>query len=739
MPYRRSRLQDYYEQLLGDKPSNDERDQDEEESSAEPEQDLIFPWLVPQPQPEPEVISVTPMINLVPNKPQALESPNIADPSPSESIGQASSSDSGMEGSAVYSQKQVLPDFGEDEPIRFDSLASAVGPDVYGNTPLTPGQAMDVDYLLSFVTDTLAREVLITLKRDGIPPRSQRNDFMSQYAEWGWDETSDALALEMIDIVEQSEMDEQLAHADRPEPIIRQEEHYIILSVDGGLKVHEDVEGILRGDAASSVLPVIPDDFSILVLDQYPLHPYAVKIYVARNEFWIDLRDDAVELEFERIDEVPQLYKPLRAQVSGQEYDNTSLDFMSALTKALESQPIGVIHISGTLKIYRDQNLDELGSTIDHVDHEFGVYKFSKDNQHAVLIDYVGQKIWIDTSDAKTEFTSVAHGEHGYTSIHSPEEIVANGNQSGDEILPIIPDEKAHSGSLDIEGDVARWDELEKFVNTDLAELQRRAVENPEIIRENMALLEHIFGYNVKFSDDDFFIGEGKNEEKRSAITQVFNIASSHYHVTNTFGIENMRTTATDTIYHLGADTITKTKYHGLVPLAPGSKNAFIGSKMTIGGITHETFHEIDRRNEGRFSVPNYEKPEGGLEWYLKNKVGRLEDDDVLGFNFGMMVQTGYADIHLNEDSRASDEEVNQEIFPDVAAAVVFGLQNKDFFSKAFEVDKENRIGFADYNNYVKSLICGIHQYFEHIASGVTEPEQLTYDEGACEQFWSEQ
>ena len=322
--------------------------------------------------------------------------------------------------------------------------------DVYGNMPLTPGQAMDVDYLLSFVTDTLAREVLISLKRDGIPPRSQRNDFMSPYAEWNWDETSDALALEMIDIVEQSEMDEQLAHADRPEPIIRQEEHYIILSVDGGLKVHEDVEGILRGDAASSVLPVIPDDFSILVLDQYPLHPYAVKIYVARNEFWIDLRDDAVELEFERIDEVPQLYKPLRAQVSGQEYDNTSLDFMSALTKALESQPIGVIHISGTLKIYRDQNLDELGSTIDHVDHEFGVYKFSKDNQHAVLIDYVGQKIWIDTSDAKTEFTSVAHGEHGYTSEQEEEGVVSTETKSEYHRQSIAPGEDAKTENVEI-------------------------------------------------------------------------------------------------------------------------------------------------------------------------------------------------------------------------------------------------------------------------------------------------
>ena len=81
----------------------------------------------------------------------------------------------------------------------------------------------------------------------------------------------------------------------------------------------------------------------------------------------------------------------------------------------------------------------------------------------------------------------------------------------------------------------------------------------------------------------------------------------------------------------------------------------------------------------------------------------------------------------------------NREIFPDVAAAVVFGLHEEDFFSKAFVSDPDNRIGFASYGNSVKSLICGIHQYFEHIVNGVTEPEQLTYDEGACIQFWSEQ
>ena len=73
---------------------------------------------------------------------------------------------------------------------------------------------MDVEYLLSFVTDTLARDVLITMKRDGIPPRSQRNEFMSPHAEWGWDAASDAIAWATLAKIANSEWDETLAYAD---------------------------------------------------------------------------------------------------------------------------------------------------------------------------------------------------------------------------------------------------------------------------------------------------------------------------------------------------------------------------------------------------------------------------------------------------------------------------------------------------------------------------------------------
>ena len=492
------------------------------------------------------------------------------------------------------------------------------------------------------------------------------------------------------------------AYLDDPaEYVFLQKEQFVELRVNGDLRLYENEEAVLRGDV-SAVRTQSAESWGYMVQDQSSSHPYAVEIVSPGGmRYWIDIRGPGAELEFRRVGVASSVYASNPAQVSGQDYDNTSLDFLNALTDALNPQPIGMIKVSGTLRIYTDEefyrNVDTPLWILSDVDPlvPFSVYEYSELNAHVASIEIDGRKYWIDTSDPDAEFTYI--------------------------------------------GEIPRYDELEEFVNTGLAELQRRTVENPEIIREYMALLEYIWGYNVEFWDPEFYIGEGKNEEKRSAIEQVFNIARSHYHVTNAFGIEVIRENATSTNYHLGADTKPKTKYHGLVPLEAGSTEAFIGSKMTIGGITHETFHVIDRRFGGRLSVhyrynretKTYEG-EGGLEWYLRTRVGRLKNDHVLGFNFGMVLGPKTDYVHLNDDSRASDDKWNQEIFPDVAAAVVFGLHEEDFFSKADVYNPDNRIGFANYNSYVKDLICGFHQYFEQVARGVKHPDDFKYSPDEC-------
>ena len=86
--------------------------------------------------------------------------------------------------------------------------------DEFGNTPLSQGQAMHVDHLLSVETDSLAREVLITLKREGLPPNDQWREFLEQYALSGWYASSDAIAWNTLSTIANSDWDETLALAD---------------------------------------------------------------------------------------------------------------------------------------------------------------------------------------------------------------------------------------------------------------------------------------------------------------------------------------------------------------------------------------------------------------------------------------------------------------------------------------------------------------------------------------------
>ena len=107
-----------------------------------------------------------------------------------------------------------VPDVADFGYIDSERLPVSVAPDWPGSTPLSQGQSLHVDHLLSTETDTLAREVLIGIRREGIPPEALLYDFMSQYAEWGWDDLSSAWAVQVLNMIRQSDWDEVFAHAD---------------------------------------------------------------------------------------------------------------------------------------------------------------------------------------------------------------------------------------------------------------------------------------------------------------------------------------------------------------------------------------------------------------------------------------------------------------------------------------------------------------------------------------------
>ena len=202
----------------------------------------------------------------------------------------------------------------------------------------------------------MAREVLIGIKREGMPSKAYLSDFISQFAEWNWDDLSGALALQVLTNVRNSDWDEQLAQADLP-PM-----------------------------EAEKRQPYVPP-------------------------------------------------------------------------------PTIGVRISGTLRVYADEAFDPnvdapvYTFTNDYTSAPLSVIRYSKLNTLRVLVEIGDSRYWIDHSDSDAKFTFVALGEHGDNSTQASEEVVA------------------------IEGEILRWDELERFVNTDLAELQRRAVENPEIIQ----------------------------------------------------------------------------------------------------------------------------------------------------------------------------------------------------------------------------------------------------------------
>ena len=142
-------------------------------------------------------------------------------PHGSHSSGRASSSDSGKQSESgkkdvkdnspadrkpdIY-LPDFMPDANDEQPA-----AEAVWRE---NTPRTPGQQMHVDNLLSIETDNLAREVLITLKREGLPPNDQWREFLEQYALTGWYAASDAIAWATLAKIANSDWDETLAYAD---------------------------------------------------------------------------------------------------------------------------------------------------------------------------------------------------------------------------------------------------------------------------------------------------------------------------------------------------------------------------------------------------------------------------------------------------------------------------------------------------------------------------------------------
>ena len=347
------------------------------------------------PSPSPSRPSSLPPPPSPPGGDQPSQSPHdYADGPASQSSGQGSSSKSDKQGSTGSSPREIRPpapvhrqpilvppdilDISEDavdsleqhiaalydgQPIAGSARPIEQAPtpvtDEFGYTPLTPGQEMDVDYLLSFVTNTLARDVLITMKRDGIPPRSQRNEFMSPHAEWGWDATSDTLALEMIDKVEQSEMDEILAHAESTQEDAEHEQPYIPtigVKVSGTLRVYSDEAFDPTVDTPIYTHSNAYTSAPLSVIRYSKLNAFRVLIQIGELRYWIDTTDEDAQFTFvalgEHGDTSEQEAEGAVATETESEYYRQSI---------ARGEDTGKENVEISHRVYADRTEDQLG------------------------------------------------------------------------------------------------------------------------------------------------------------------------------------------------------------------------------------------------------------------------------------------------------------------------------------------------------------------------------------------
>ncbi|MBL8161684.1 MAG: hypothetical protein JNJ61_06820 [Anaerolineae bacterium] len=138
---------------------------------------------------------------------------------------------------------------------------------------------------------------------------------------------------------------------------------------------------------------------------------------------------------------------------------------------------------------------------------------------------------------------------------------------------------------------------------------------------EYEALLEAVFGYDV-FRENEFT--EQQQIEQMTALA-VSNLAILQYierlvpgqgiDAFNHFFSENGRVNI-----HLGAEKTTRLDdqegFSGLTPLIEGNYDIFLGSQMSVGAITHEFFHQLDRAI-GRDIVTSIIPAQTSLAQYL--------------------------------------------------------------------------------------------------------------------------
>ena len=530
-------------------------------------------------------------------------------------------------------------------------------------------------------------EVLITLKRDGLPPNDQWREFLAQYALAGWYAASDAIAWATLAKIANSDWDETLAYAD---------DEYVETAA-------QDL-----GDNAIEGVVVIDAETGDTLFDR-------TAVVRADGSQYVGMQD--TEAEALRAEE-RESYIPL---TPGQAH----------VVDELLTQKIGSLDRELLNAVKRD-----------------GLPPENQWNEFIAQLEIPNGE---ETSDAQALATLVLIASSDWNEfappIDSPEPTLLQEEQSEAQarvfeadspVFELLQSDPEVIANMDVNPhEIARYGELKDFVNTGLNELQGIGEKGLIAkIGESIGLIEDVFGYTVEFHED--YVVAANVE---LAMEQVHNLAIILYHFLNDLGNKIMVSTPEETIYILGADERIP-KYEGLVVLPestakgdPELKIVYLGSEIEAGTIGHEVAHEIDRRmgDYGTAKV-EYEKdsrqpiselgPVGSFLWFLKNEVVNQRQPNLPKGDTYQGYHLRDSGSDLNEHSRANPSKLEREVLADSLAAKVLGPLDEPFFGTAYATAKP--IGFKDTPG-AADIAIALEQYYDQVATSANSPEDFCY------------
>ena len=567
----------------------------------------------------------------------------------------------------VTDKHDFQPDANDEE-----SAAEAVWRE---NTPLTPGQQMHVDNLLSIETDSLAREVLITLKREGLPPNDRWRDFLEQYALTGWYAASDAIAWATLAKIANSEWDKTFAYAD--------EDHVETVAQDLG---DNAIEGVVVIDAKTG--------------DTLLHLPGVVRADGSQYVGMQDTEADALLAEALSGRDLVFVHNHPNGSDASEEDLESAFRAGAELLIVITSQGQEFVYIRGKygmVKVRDEKASYEVGPVNPEETEELSI---KSDAQARAFLDDAPELIFLQSNP----------------------EVIAN--------MDVNPDDISRYGELkDFVN--TRVDELQGIGEK---ELLAKIGESMELLHD---IFGYTFKFHEKYDvEENVRLAMAQVHNLGTILFHYLNdlgikiMRSTHEDTQYILGADEKI---------LKLHNVEDYTFRGHVALpesnAEGNEDlnkVYLGSKITAGAIGHEVAHEIDRREWKWSSVSEGDQPPpvGSLEWFFKHRVENRNNKKVNEYDFAQ------AASYLNPGSRAAREEdrgSDREIFADILPAKILGSLDEEFFSRA---DTGAEIGFNDTNN-AKDIACGIEQYYDQYAQflehGTPKPKDFRFDPKLCQ------